>query len=595
MYRSGAAESDSALTDGAFNAEGFSQPTLDSLGTPLSEVTFCVVDLETTGLAADACGITEIGAVKVRGGEVIGEFGTLVNPGESIDPRVTRLTGITDEMVADAPGIEAVLPAFLEFARGATLVAHNAGFDIGFLRHACELTDTRWPRPPVVDTVVLARRLTEKSEVPNRRLGTLARLFGSPVTPNHRALDDARATVTVLHGLIERASGHGVVTDAELVEFCRAIPSELQRRKKHLADGLPHAPGVYIFRDADDRALYIGVSVDVAARVRSYFSAAEQRRRLRDMLASAERVEVVECAHRLEAGVAELRLISGGKPPYNRAAKFPEHRSWVRLTDEPYPRLQISRNPPGPGTPRLGPTSGTQAQAAIGAIEAALPIRSCRTRLSPKRLSPSCVLGEIGKCVEPCRHSVSVEEYAAVAERAARAMDGDPAPIAAAVAERLAELSAAERFETAAERRDELGAYLQLAAATHRTRSLVAAGEIVAAGRAKGGGWEIAVIRHGLLAGAARTPPRADPMPHIARLRETSRVVEALDDVADAAHAAESRLLLEWLARPDVRLVMVERAWASRLDGAERWDGAIPHDPSPWRRSNGERLPHGGT
>ncbi|HEX2144705.1 MAG TPA: DEDD exonuclease domain-containing protein [Glycomyces sp.] len=583
MYRSGTAGGGPATDDG-----GFTQPTLDSLGTALSEVTFCVVDLETTGLAADACGITEIGAVKVKGGEIIGEFGSLVNPGEPIDPRVTRLTGITDDMVADAPGIESVLPAFLEFARGATLVAHNAGFDIGFLRHACELTDTRWPRPPVVDTVVLARRLTEKSEVPNRRLGTLARLFGSPVTPNHRALDDARATVAVLHGLIERASGHGVSTDAELAEFCRAIPSELQRRKRHLADGLPQGPGVYIFRDADDRALYIGVSVNVAARVRSYFSAAEQRRRLRDMLASAERVEVVECAHRLEAGVAELRLISGGKPPYNRAAKFPEHRSWVRLTEEAYPRLQVSRKPPEPGTPRLGPSSGTQAQAAIGAIEAALPIRSCRTRLSPKRLSSSCVLGEIGKCAEPCRHSVTVEEYAQIAERATRAMS-DPAPVAEAVAERLAELSEAERFETAAERRDELGAFLQLAAATHRVRSLVAAGEIVAAGRAKGGGWEVAVIRHGLLAGAVRTPPRADPMPYIAKLRETARVVEPVEDVVDAAHAAETRLLLEWLGRADVRLVLVERAWASRIDGAERWDGAVPHDPSPSRRSTGER------
>jgi DNA polymerase-3 subunit epsilon len=586
MHGSGTARSGGPRSGTAESGpgSGFTQPTLDSLGTPLAEVTFCVVDLETTGLAADACGITEIGAVKVKGGEIIGEFGTLVNPGEPIDPRVTRLTGITDEMVAGAPGIESVLPAFLEFAHGATLVAHNAGFDIGFLRHACELTDTRWPRPPVVDTVVLARRLTEKSEVPNRRLGTLARLFGSPVTPNHRALDDARATVAVLHGLIERASGHGVGTDAELAEFCRAIPSELQRRKRHLADGLPHSPGVYIFRDADDRALYIGVSVDVAARVRSYFSAAEQRRRLRDMLASAERVEVVECAHRLEAGVAELRLISGGKPPYNRAAKFPERRCWVRLTDEPYPRLQVSRKPPAPGTPRLGPSSGSQAQAAVSAIEAALPIRSCRTRLSPKRLSPSCVLGAIGKCAEPCRHTVSVEEYGAIAERAARALDGDPAPIAAAGGERLAELSESERFEAAAERRDELGAFLALAAYSHRIRGLVAAGEIVAAGRAKGGGWEVAVIRHGLLAGAVRTPPRADPMPYIARLRETARAVEPVPDAVDAAHAAETRLLLEWLGRPEVRLVTVEGPWASRLDGAERWEGRVPHDSSPWRR-----------
>lgn len=552
------------------------QPTLHSLGTPLSEVTFCVVDLETTGLAADACGITEIGAVKVKGGKVIGEFATLVDPGEPIDPRVTRLTGITDEMVADAPQIQAVLPSFLEFASGATLVAHNAGFDVGFLRHACELCDTRWPRPPVVDTVVLARRLTEKSEVPNRRLGTLARLFGSPVTPNHRALDDARATVAVLHGLIERATGHGVATDVDLAEFCRAIPSELQRRKRHLADGLPHVPGVYIFRDADDRALYVGVSVDVAARVRSYFSAAEQRRRLRDMIASAERVEVVECAHRLEAGVAELRLIGGGKPPYNRAAKFPERRSWVRLTDEPYPRLSVSRKPPAPGEPRLGPASGTQARAAIAAIEEAMPIRQCRTRLSPKRRSPSCFLGQIDRCPEPCRHSVSVEEYARIASDTARAMDGDPSPVARAVAGRLAELAEGERFETAAAKRDELGAFLALAAATQRLRGLVGAGEVVAAGRAKGGGWEVAVIRHGLLAGAVRTPPRADPMPYIGRLRKTARAVEPTSDVVDAAHAAEARLLLEWLARPEVRLVSVESEWSCPLDGAERWAGAVP-------------------
>ncbi|HEU5130063.1 MAG TPA: DEDD exonuclease domain-containing protein [Glycomyces sp.] len=555
---------------------GYEQPTLHSLGTPLSEVTFCVVDLETTGLAADACGITEIGAVKVKGGKVIGEFATLVDPGEPIDPRVTRLTGITDEMVAGAPPIQAVLPSFLEFASGATLVAHNAGFDIGFLRHACELCDTRWPRPPVVDTVVLARRLTEKSEVPNRRLGTLARFFGSPVAPSHRALDDARATVAVLHGLIERATGHGVATDADLAEFCRAIPSELQRRKRHLADGLPHVPGVYIFRDADDRALYIGVSVDVAARVRSYFSAGEQRRRLRDMIASAERVEVIECAHRLEAGVAELRLIGGGKPPYNRAAKFPEHRSWVRLTDEPYPRLSVSRKPPEPGEPRLGPASGTQAQAAIAAIEEAVPIRQCRTRLSPKRRSSSCFLGEIGRCPEPCRHAVSVEEYARVAGEAARAMDGDPAPVAEAVAGRLAELAEGERFETAAAKRDELGAFLALAAATQRLRGLVGAGEVVAAGRAKGGGWEVAVIRHGLLAGAVRTPPRADPMPYIGRLKETARAVEPTADVVDAAHAAEAGLLLEWLARPEVRLVSVEAEWSCPLDGAERWAGAVP-------------------
>ena len=107
----------------------------------LRETTFVVVDLETTGGRASGEGhdaITEIGAVKVRGGAVLGELATLVDPGRSIPPQIVALTGITTAMVCDAPTIDSVLPSFLEFSRGAVLVAHNAGFDIGFLRAAAE-------------------------------------------------------------------------------------------------------------------------------------------------------------------------------------------------------------------------------------------------------------------------------------------------------------------------------------------------------------------------------------------------------------------------------------------------------------------------
>jgi DNA polymerase-3 subunit epsilon len=112
------------------------QLSFDELGTPLRDVTFVVLDLETTGGAARSDAITEIGAVKVRGGAVLGELATLVDPGRSIPPQIVALTGITSAMVCNAPKIDTVLPAFLEFARGAVLVAHNAGFDIGFLRAA---------------------------------------------------------------------------------------------------------------------------------------------------------------------------------------------------------------------------------------------------------------------------------------------------------------------------------------------------------------------------------------------------------------------------------------------------------------------------
>src|ERR1700710_696502 len=183
-------------------AAAYAQTSFDELDEPLRTPTFVVVDLETTGGSAAADGITEIGAVKVCAGEVLGEFQTLVHPGQPITPFVSVLTGITDSMVSTAPGMAAVLPAFLEFARSSVLVAHNAPFDIGFLKAACVALGLPWPGFAVVDTAVLARRVLTRDEVPNGKLGTVAPFFHAATTPTHRALDDARATVDVLHGLL---------------------------------------------------------------------------------------------------------------------------------------------------------------------------------------------------------------------------------------------------------------------------------------------------------------------------------------------------------------------------------------------------------
>ncbi|MHB1489758.1 MAG: exonuclease domain-containing protein, partial [Cellulomonas sp.] len=170
------------------------QPSLDDLGTPLHEVTFVVVDLETTGGTPISSAITEIGAVKVRGGEVLGELQTLVDPGTPVPAFISALTGITTAMVHGAPRIDAVVPAFAEFIRGSVLVAHNAPFDIGFLKAAFAQSGHPWPGNQVLDTVRLARRVVLRDEAPNHKLGTLAALFGATVTPDHRALSDARAT-----------------------------------------------------------------------------------------------------------------------------------------------------------------------------------------------------------------------------------------------------------------------------------------------------------------------------------------------------------------------------------------------------------------
>ena len=135
------------------------QASFDDLGTPLSDVTFCVIDFETTGSNTADSSITEIGAVKLRGGECLGTLQTLVNPGRAIPPTITVLTGITEAMVVRAPRIETVLGTLVDFIGDAVIVAHNARFDMAFLQDALR----RDGRPPATNTVAhtvpLARRL----------------------------------------------------------------------------------------------------------------------------------------------------------------------------------------------------------------------------------------------------------------------------------------------------------------------------------------------------------------------------------------------------------------------------------------------------
>jgi DNA polymerase III subunit epsilon len=185
-------------------------------GVEFAGVEFAVIDLETTGWSPGAAAITEIAAVRVRGGRRLGEFASLVNPGVPVPPGIEDLTGISDWMLAAAPRLPAVLPGLLDFADGCVLVAHNAPFDVGFLRAACAECGLAWPRFTVLDTVMLARQLMDPDEVPDCKLGTLAGFFRARTTPSHRALADARATADVLGWLIRRLTHHGIRTLDEL-------------------------------------------------------------------------------------------------------------------------------------------------------------------------------------------------------------------------------------------------------------------------------------------------------------------------------------------------------------------------------------------
>lgn len=485
------------------------QRSFDDLGTPLHDVTFCVVDLETTGASPATCHITEIGAVKLRGGECLGTFQTLVNPGVAIPPFITVLTGISEAMVLPAPTIGEVLPAWLEFAHGAVLVGHNLRFDVSFLDAA--LTAGGYPRlrHRTVDTCGLARRLV-REEVPNCQLGTLADHLRLPHRPTHRAFDDAVATADLFHLLLERAAGLGVLGLDDLLALPR-MGAHPQAGKLRLTARLPRAPGVYVFRDARQRPLYVGKAANLRARVRSYFSS-DDRRKIGPLLRETASLDHVVCHHGLEAAVLERRLIRRLAPRYNRQGRRPA-TTFLKLTlAEPFPRLSVARTAGADGGLYLGPLPSTRlARLAAEAIETVVPLRRCAARLrpgGPAVRAALCASAQLGVSVCPCAGAVAADQYRAIVEQTVLGLTTAPDRLLGPLRERIGALAAAERFEEAADVRDRAEALATVLRRQRRIDQLATSGRVVL--EVPGGGVE---LNGGVMVRAWGGPSEAASLP----------------------------------------------------------------------------------
>lgn len=540
------------------------QPSFEELGTPLIETTFVVLDLETTGVDAERDRITEIGAVKVRGGEVLGELQTLIHPGRAVPPAVTALTGITDGMLAAAPPIGAVLPSLLQFLDGAVLVAHNAAFDLRFLRAAVARERGEDLSPTVVDTARLARRLV-RDEVRDRRLGTLARLFASPIVPDHRALTDARATVDVLHGLIERAGAYGATTLEDLRDLARST-SERSYRRIDLVRDAPRAPGVYRFLDERGEVLYVGKATELRTRLRTYFGR-DPRRKVEALVRETAQVRWEVTATVLEAEVREVRAIADTVPRYNRRSRDPGRATYVAITEERFPRLSVVRRP-GRGHRRtVGPfPSRAGAVALVEALQEVLPVRTCTGRLRVAQDHPACVLKELGRCGAPCDGTEDPASYGAVIERLDASLD-DPSWWLHELRDRMLALADEGRFERAGELRRRLHAAGRALAQLRRVESLRRAGALTLA-RTTTEGVEVVQLAAGRLLASARLdgPPPAsvEALGAAARrtLPTTLPVVEpGGNDLEEAA------LLVAWAHRDGVVVLDGDGTYASPLPG----------------------------
>ncbi|MBD0022615.1 DEDD exonuclease domain-containing protein [Gordonia pseudamarae] len=554
--------------DSFFGADGQVRPDDEDLS--LFEATLVVVDLETTGGSPVDDRITEIGAVKIRGGEVVGEFATLVDPGMPIPPHIVSLTGITEAMVHDAPCESEALLSFLEFARGAVLVAHNARFDIGFLRRGTERLQVPWTFPAPLCTVTLARRILSRDEAPSVRLSALAELFDVTVRPTHRALDDARATVEVLHRLLERVGNQGVRTIGQLTAYRSQTATRLAA-KRHLADALPTRPGVYLFRGPADEVLYVGTAVNLRRRVLSYFAGTDPRRRIDEMVRLAVRVDHVECAHGLEAGVRELRLLAAHAPAYNRRSTQPRRGWWLVLSDDRFPRLTVRR---APTDDAVGPFSDRSVAAAVAdLISAGAGLRTC-TALRRGATHHWCRTDSSGRMIGGCRAAspapLTPTDYAARVMRARAVMFGESDDIVTAAVAEVTRLAAAEMFESAARQRDRTAAMIHTLALCQRLRALCVVGELVVARPHECGGWELSVIRHGRLAGAGVARRGVPPMPVVQALVAAAETVAPDPGPLCGAPPEEAGLIYRWITDPGARIVSATDAIALPAFGAAR-------------------------
>ncbi len=440
----------------------------DLAAQPLLTAEFLAVDTETNGLGKDLCELTEVGAVLVGGGELHERWDSLVGVSQPLSRGIQRFTGISQAMVDAAPPPERVLPDLATQMRGRVLVAHNARFDARVLRQAFDRAALTWPDPPVLCTVALARRVAPLQR--RRGLAALADALGIEVEGVHRALPDAVTCARVFCALFSKLSANaGTIGEAVALLSARrasvrprTAPAKRPRHTRPDISGLPKDPGVYVFRNADGRPLYVGKSVCLRTRARAHFTTPGE------WTGQAEHVDYQATHSELGALVLENRLIKALKPPGNkRLKKTRDGYVYLRCRfDIPFPILEVAPEPAVGHSVTVGPLRGRAAAAElVEQLNSLFGLRHCGRTL-PRRDHPSAY-GQMGRCLSPCLRDLDPNLYRERLDAALALFTGEDDGAAALLDHIEGQMRAAS-----AERRYERAAWLRRRHA--RLRSLLA-------------------------------------------------------------------------------------------------------------------------
>ncbi len=283
---------------------------------------YAVIDIETTGGMAKRDKITEVGIVIHDGEQIIAEYESLVNPGRSIPPNITRITGITNEMVQDAPPFYAIAKTIVEMTEGAVFVAHNVRFDYGFIKQAFEELGYTFTKRQLCTV-----RLTRKAfpGLKSYSLGNLIKHFGIHVKARHRALDDARATAIILGKILAEQENdtHVKLLVNEGIKESR-LPRNITIDFLH---NLPEKTGVYYFYNEYGAPVYIGKSINIKKRVFQHFS--KTTKKAENLQKYVHHISYELTGSELASMILESNEIKKHRPEINKAQRTREYPYFI--------------------------------------------------------------------------------------------------------------------------------------------------------------------------------------------------------------------------------------------------------------------------
>jgi DNA polymerase-3 subunit epsilon len=549
----------------------------------LREIEFVILDTETTGLRPGHHRVIELAGIRIRGGEVMGSFQSLLNPGVRLPAFIVQFTGITQEMVTTAPKAHEVFPDFLHFIDGAILVGHNVGFDIGFLSYEARLLGYDFPIDGL-DTIPLARRF-----LPGLRrfkLDKVADHLKIPAINRHRALGDARVTAAIFVKLLELAQQQGIQTLGHLrrrlqlpVAWSGDITQATTTRQMEQlrADGkisaqsavlrptgtlflnpawkrdFPAKPGVYLMKDAYGQVIYIGKAKCLKDRLASYYNQPlGYTRKMDGLLQNVKEIETRVLGSELEALLVESQLIKELQPTYNVQLRNYELYPFIKIDiQHPFPRVYATREVAADGARYFGPFRSRRiVDLTIELVQKVFPIRTC-TRSLPPQVKPSdpCLRLHLNRCPGPCRGGVDPTEYRKAIEEVCAFLGGEREDLLERLRRQMLEASQQLNFERAAWLRDTIRSADEVLIGQRLITGAVEANNLfIVYPSASEGCNELFLIRHGRMLEQRCIAHEPDAMKR--SVRELLKVAVSLGDppsIVGKAEVDQINIISRWI------------------------------------------------